>query len=270
MVFDGIFVNSQGAWIHNFQVFANGDLYHAGSYTKSDSIFKRDITTIPNALDRILDLRGVTYYSKSDGEYDIDIEIKENLTASNKEGAFQRPSPETIKQLNAERKRRKMGVVAQEVEAVVPEVVRTQRDGTKAVAYSELIGLLIEGMKEQQTQIEKQQEQIKQLVKLMDIKSIDKKAFEANGIESLPVLLQNTPNPFNQATEIGYFIPETVNSANIYIYDVNGFQQKNISISERGKGATVLQATALQAGIYFYTLICDGKPVDTKQMILTR
>jgi hypothetical protein len=83
-------------------------------------------------------------------------------------------------------------------------------------------------------------------------------------------LFQNTPNPFSQATEIGYFIPETVNSANIYIYDVNGVQQKNISIAERGNGVTVLQATALQAGIYFYTLICDGKPVDTKQMILTR
>ncbi len=73
-------------------------------------------------------------------------------------------------------------------------------------------------------------------------------------------LFQNTPNPFNQTTGIGYFIPETVGSANIYIYDVNGVQQRNISIAER----------ALQAGIYFYTLICNGKPVDTKQMILTR
>ncbi len=83
-------------------------------------------------------------------------------------------------------------------------------------------------------------------------------------------LFQNTPNPFNQTTEIGYFIPETTDSANIYIYDVNGVQQRNISIAGRGQGVTVLQATALQAGIYFYTLICNGKPVDTKQMILTR
>jgi len=140
-----------------------------------------------------------------------------------------------------------------------------------------MIPLLLDGLQDQQTQIEKQQkqiekqqEQIEQLVKLMNIKSIDEKVFEENGIESIPLLLQNTPNPFNQATEIGYFIPANVNSANIYIYDINGFQQRNISIAERGKGVTVLQATALQAGIYFYTLICDGKPVDTKQMILTR
>ena len=71
------------------------------------------------------------------------------------------------------------------------------------------------------------------------------------------------PPPFNH-------IPKTVNSANIYIYDINGFQQKNIAIAERWKGATTLQASTLKAGIYFYTLICDGRPVDTKQMILTR
>jgi hypothetical protein len=162
-------------------------------------------------------------------------------------------------------------------EFVVPLVKAVQELSEKNTALQEHSNELAEALKDQQSenekqqiQIEEQREQIKQLVKLMGIKSIDKKAFEENGIESIPMLLQNTPNPFSQATEIGYFIPETVNRANIYIYDINGVQQKNISIAERGNGVTVLQATALQAGIYFYTLICDGKPVDTKQMILTK
>ncbi len=98
----------------------------------------------------------------------------------------------------------------------------------------------------------------------------ESKVGTAKSITEQAKLFQNTPNPFNQTTEIGYYIPKTTGSANIYIYDVNGVQQKNISIAERENGVTVLQATALQAGIYFYTLICDGKPVDTKQMILTR
>ncbi len=178
-------------------------------------------------------------------------------------------------------------------EFVVPLVKAVQELSEKndakdaaIAALHEQVNEFIETVKDQrsenekqQIQIEEQREQIKQLVKLMGIKSIDKKTFEENGIESIPLLLQNTPNPFNQTTEIGYFIPETVGSANIYIYDVNGVQQRNISIgvqqrnisiAGRGNGVTVLQATALQAGIYFYTLICDGKPVDTKQMILTK
>jgi len=43
----------------------------------------------------------------------------------------------------------------------------------------------------------------------------------------------------------------------------NNFRTKH-SVFEQGKGVTTLQVSALRAGIYFYTLICDGKPVDTK------
>ena len=176
------------------------------------------------------------------------------------------------------------GYLAQELKEVFPDLVSQDSTDYYAVNYIGLIPIIVEALKDQrseiekkqiqidkqQTQIDEQREQIKQLVKLIDIKSINKEMFEENGIESIPLLLQNIPNPFNQATEIGYYIPENVNSANIYIYDINGFQQKNIAITERGSGATTLQASALQAGIYFYTLICDGKPVDTKQMILTK
>lgn len=48
----------------------------------------------------------------------------------------------------------RFGLVAQEVEQVVPDVVRVLEDSTKAVAYTDLIPLLIEAMKEQQDQIE--------------------------------------------------------------------------------------------------------------------
>jgi len=48
----------------------------------------------------------------------------------------------------------KVGVIAQEVEAVVPEVVHTNDDGYKSVSYGNLVGVLIEAVKEQQTQID--------------------------------------------------------------------------------------------------------------------
>ena len=45
-------------------------------------------------------------------------------------------------------KSRKSGVIAQEVEAVFPEVVQTNEEGIKSVAYGNLVGLLIESIKE--------------------------------------------------------------------------------------------------------------------------
>jgi hypothetical protein len=227
-----------------------GHVCAAGSWLSSDERLKTDIKPLFNEMEKLYLLQGRSY--------------KKTL------------SPTGFEEVSSDPYRKEKvgfpeyGYLAQELKEIFPDLVVQDSAGYYSVNYVGLIPIIVEALKDQRLEIEKQREQIKQLVKLMDIKSINEKVFEENGIESIPLLLQNTPNPFNQVTEIGYYIPENVNSANIYIYDINGFQQKNISISERGKGATTLQASALQAGIYFYTLICDGKPVDTKQMILTR
>ena len=47
-----------------------------------------------------------------------------------------------------------MGVVAQEIEAILPEACATRPDGTKAVRYEQLVPLLIEGIKELKAEIE--------------------------------------------------------------------------------------------------------------------
>ena len=85
----------------------------------SDERLKTNIKTIENALDKVLLLRGVEYN-------DIRIE------------------PE----------RKKIGLISQEVELIVPEVVRTsEEDGLKSIEYQNLVGLLIEAIKDQQKQI---------------------------------------------------------------------------------------------------------------------
>jgi hypothetical protein len=57
---------------------------------------------------------------------------------------------------------RGLGVIAQETEAVIPEVVMTSDDemGTKSVAYGNMVGLLIEAIKEQQAQIDELKAQL--------------------------------------------------------------------------------------------------------------
>jgi hypothetical protein len=89
-----------------------------GYGTSSDERIKTNIKTIENALDKTLLLRGVEYN-------DIRIE------------------PE----------KKRIGLIAQEVELIMPEVVRTGDDGLKGIEYQNLVGLLIEAIKEQQKQI---------------------------------------------------------------------------------------------------------------------
>ena len=96
---------------------SGGDVTFSGSVTaNSDEKLKENIKTIENALEKTLNLRGVEYDRKESGEHQI-------------------------------------GVIAQEVEKIIPEVVY-ENDGTKSVAYGNLIGLLIEAIKEQQNEID--------------------------------------------------------------------------------------------------------------------
>ena len=61
-------------------------------------------------------------------------------------------------------KGRKLGLIAQEVEKVLPEVVHTGDDGYKAVSYEKITPLLIEAIKEQQRVIKQQQKQYRSLL----------------------------------------------------------------------------------------------------------
>ena len=51
-------------------------------------------------------------------------------------------------------KRPAIGIIAQEVEQIIPEVVDTNENGIKSVSYDSIIALLIESIKEQQKQID--------------------------------------------------------------------------------------------------------------------
>ena len=56
-----------------------------------------------------------------------------------------------------------MGVVAQEVQKVAPELVLEDKEGTLSVAYQNMVALLIEAVKEQSIQIASLEEQVKEL-----------------------------------------------------------------------------------------------------------
>ena len=104
----------------------SGNILATGNITaNSDISLKDNITPIPNALDKVLQIRGVTF-NRND--------IEDNP--------------------------RHAGVIAQEVEKVLPEVVSEGEDGIKSVAYGNMVSLLIEAIKEQQEQIDKLKEKL--------------------------------------------------------------------------------------------------------------
>jgi hypothetical protein len=83
-------------------------------------------------------------------------------------------------------------------------------------------------------------------------------------------LQQNIPNPFTHTTNIDYSLPQKFTSSQIVITDKNGSAIKAINISGSGKGNVNVDASTLASGAYQYSLIVDGRLIDTKQMILAK
>lgn len=75
------------------------------------------------------------------------------------------------------------------------------------------------------------------------------------------------PNPFAEQTVITYNIPQNTGFAQLLFYDMNGRQIKAVDITTKGKGQLNVFANDLTNGIYSYTLIVDGRIIDTKKMV---
>lgn len=80
------------------------------------------------------------------------------------------------------------------------------------------------------------------------------------------ILDQNAPNPFAEDTDIRYVIPETVKKADIIIYNKSGIVLKSVDVKTKGEGTLHIYAADLSSGLYVYSLIVDGKVMETKTM----
>jgi hypothetical protein len=137
-------------------------------YTYSSRRWKSNIRTLHGALDKVERLRGVSYDSKSNGKHQI-------------------------------------GVIAEEVGAVVPEVVTWEKNGKDAssVDYERLTALLIEATKAQQKLIRRQERQIKaeqsELTAEQVAGSIRQSQINqlASQVKTVQTVLRNTDRPEN-------------------------------------------------------------------------
>jgi hypothetical protein len=113
----------------SYKLHVIGDIAYTGNiYDVSDFRLKENVTPLTDAIEKVSALRGIYFSLKGES-----------------------PS------------KREVGVIAQEVEAVLPEAVSEDAEGYKSVDYSKLTPLLIEATKAQQAIIEKQQAQIEAL-----------------------------------------------------------------------------------------------------------
>ena len=159
------------------------------------------------------------------------------------------------------------GLLAQEVKELYPELVHEDAAGMMSINYIELIPLLIQAVQDLSDQVSllsysSSKETVRQLAPQQSEHNTEVEITVAS-------LEQNIPNPFTEVTEISYTIPTNAQQATIYIYSMSGVQLMRYELSAFGENSIIIGANELYAGTFLYSLVVDGKIIDTKQMIIT-
>jgi len=205
--------NSTKAWAvengatEEFYVLGNGQAYSYGWNMLSDSTLKENVIPISNALQKILRLQGVTYNYKKDRR-------------------------------NAGSTPQQMGLIAQAVERVVPEVVTTTDKGLKTIGYGNLVSLLVEALKQEDKKVEA-------LTKRVDSLSTTEKVEDNDGTLNISIPVQSK-------------------NASVALFDLTGALKKSVALKSGSQKINL--ANELPRGIYYYSLIIDGKMSDLQKI----
>jgi len=265
----GVYSTASGSGL-NYAGYFNGNLY-ASSYLNlpSDSKLKENIQPLTNAMDIINQLQPKTFTFKAASFPSI------NLPAG-----------------------QQYGLIAQDVSPILPTLVSTtvhpavydsvgnmvyDTVQSKSLNYEAFIPILIQGAKEQQSKIDSLKQTIAaDHAQLDSVMSLLNNLTGNNGgnakinstinveLANDAVLYQNIPNPFAEETMINYYIPENTGNAKIIFFDMYGQSMKEVQLTETGSGNIHVDSKNLASGIYSYSLIINGKVIDTKKMVKSK
>lgn len=245
-------------------------------FTVSDRKLKQDINDVPGALALLKKLKPKTYTFRHDGDFKfMNMPVGKNY-----------------------------GLIAQEVEEVMPELVKNTKFDTrlampgmrskdsaktlsggstptsdvieyKSLNYTELIPIIIKALQEEDGIMQQENQALKEKVGTLESRIEKLEALLNNGrsntgISDAALLEQNAPNPFDKNTVIRYYVPETAAAAKLVLTNVQGQVIKTVTLRAKGNGEVNLNGGTLAAGTYNYSLWTGGKLADTKRLIIMK
>lgn len=218
----------------------DGPVVVNGTFTSSDKKLKEEIQDEENILEKVMELNAVTYKFKKNDQLNLPDELQH-------------------------------GFLAQDIEAVFPELVRTIKKPIfgednkiideyeyKVVNYTGLISVLTSSIQE-----------LNEKVVALENEKSKKEAIEEtlNEIEETDFSMeQNIPNPFDSKATIRYALPSNA-KASITIFDMTGKYIREYDLKEQ-KGQLIINSNDIGKGMFIYSLVSQGKIIITKKMIV--
>ena len=160
--------------------------------------------------------------------------------------------------------KRHFGLSAQEIQTIYPNLIEEGKDGYLSLNYTELVPILIRSIQELNMKIEElRNASSREFTFSRSVSDSD----NSNAMNNK--LYQNIPNPFKEQTTIRFQLADDAQNAAICIFDMTGKMLKKLPVS-LGDTSVKINGWELGEGMFLYTLIVNGREIDTKRMIITR
>jgi hypothetical protein len=244
----------------SFRLDIEGNARSFGWTTISDSRFKTNINQLESSLTKIRQLKGVSYQLNYNRDKYADLNLSEEPEAKVKTIMADSSGGNSSNNLN-------IGFVAQELKEVVPEAVTEDENGYLNVNYDMIIPLLVEAVKEQQTQIEEIQNRYNELNQRF--------VQSTTSSDTLGSFLQQSyPNPASTNITVEYYIAQSDKNMTNYIkiFDSNDGSLVSTKTlpSEEGFNSIQISTSNLENGSYLYSLEINGAVVESKTLLILK
>ena len=237
----------------------DGPVYSSGMLTTP-------IITVPSSSAKVTDISNLDSERSYHGIMSLTpVEYKQVYSVELDSEVLDTISSESMAELEkmvSEKKaseRPHFGFIAEDVQKVYPELVHEDSEGGLSVDYIGLIPLLIQTVQQLDAEVKALRGE-GGLVKGMGPET-GMGDFGANSSKEVQLST-------NGSCEIEYMLPDAVKSARLYIYSISGKLVDSCNIDVRGNGKLTVDTSKLGKGIYIYTLIADGQPISSRQMIV--
>lgn len=233
----------------------NGTLTATSVVQSSDIRLKENIISLgsrnESVLDKVLDMNVIEYNYKKN--IIPGVILPDSVSAE----ALQ-------KKAGVKLGKKHIGLIAQELQELFPTLVEEGQDGYLAVNYIELVPVLIRAIQELKQELDEVKGDSE-----FKTRSADDITAGFSAINTGNVLYQNNPNPFKEQTVIRFKLADNIQEAAICIFDMTGKTIKKLPISS-GMESVSVGGYELGEGMFLYSLIVNGKEIDTKRMIISK
>jgi hypothetical protein len=252
-----------------------GHVYASQGFITSDRRLKKNIEDFTDAMSIINKLKPKHYQFKDDVQYtplhlpsgmhygliaqDLE-QVLPNLVHEEKFKIPVKATPLVIKPKSQD------GKDANQYQQPTAATEQTENLDVKAVNYEELIPIMIKAMQEQNEKIEALTEQVNALTASRQPGAGN--AAVATKLSNIS-LGQSIPNPANGTASIQYSNLPSGAQAQLLVSDVNGKMIKQMQLNNNS-GLIKLDISSLSAGTYTYSLLVNGKLIESKSMQVAR